>query len=366
MNLAGLDTPAALVDVSRMHANLERVASYCREHGLAWRPHVKTHKTPELAAAQIAVGARGLSVATPREAEVMAGITNDLLFAYPPVGRAKLERLLDLPEGLELTVGLDSVEALRQLGSSAAERGREVGVVVEVDVGLHRVGVQTPEEAVSLAREADRLDGIVYKGIMLYPGHIRSFVEEQGPALEGVSRYLERVLDALESAGLAPRMVSGGSTPTLFRSHEVGGLTEVRAGMCIFNDRAIAAIGACRWEDCAYTVLATVVSTACPGQAVVDAGSKALSREELRGPGEGYGVLLDRPEVTVVALSEEHGVLDLSETDWRPRVGDRVRVIPNHVCVSVNLQERLYGVAGDELRHEWMVAARGREHFHIQ
>ncbi len=363
MDLSGLDTPAGLVDVSRMQANLERVASYCRERGLAWRPHVKTHKTPELGAAQITAGARGLSVATPREAEVMAAITDDLLFAYPPVGRAKLDRLLALPESLELTVGLDSLEALRALGSTAAERGREVGVLVEIDVGLHRVGVGTPEEAVALAREANRQDGTVYKGVMLYPGHIRSFVEEQGPALEEVSRCLEGVLEALGGADLTPEVVSGGSTPTLFRSHEVEGLTELRAGMCIFNDRAIAAIGACGWEDCAYTVLATVVSTAYPGQAVVDAGSKALAREELRGPGAGYAVLLYRPEVKVAALSEEHGVLDLLESDWRPRVGDRVRLIPNHVCASVNLQERLYGVAGDQVSDVWEVAARGREHF---
>jgi D-serine deaminase-like pyridoxal phosphate-dependent protein len=366
MNLTALDTPAALVDVSRMHANLERVTSYCREHHLAWRPHVKTHKTPELAAAQMAAGACGLSVATPREAEVMAGITNDLLFAYPPVGGARLDRLLPVAERVELAVALDSLEALRALGSQAAGRGREVGVLVEIDVGLHRVGVQTPEEAVALAREAERLDGVVYKGVMLYPGHVRGFVAEQGEAQAGVSRDLERVLEALAGADLTPGVVSGGSTPTLFRSHEVTGLTELRAGTCIFNDRSVAAIGACRWEDCAYTVLATVVSTAHPGQAVIDAGSKALAREEIRGPGAGYGVLLDRPEVTVGSMSEEHGILDLGETDWRPRVGDRVRVIPNHVCVSVNLQERLYGVAGDQVTDVWEVAARGRERFNFR
>lgn len=363
MNVSALDTPAALVDVSRMHANLERVASYCRERGLAWRPHVKTHKTPELGAAQIAAGAAGLSVATPREAEAMSAVTNDILFAYPPVGRAKLERLLRLPERVELTVGLDSLDVLGELGSGAAARGRAVGVLVEIDVGLQRVGVQMPEEAVALAREAERLDGVVYKGVMLYPGHIRSPVEEQGPPLADVSRRLERVLDALVSADLAPAVVSGGSTPTLFRAHELTGLTEVRAGSCIFNDRSLAAIGACRWEDCAYTVLASVVSTAVPGRAVLDSGSKALAREELRGPGAGYGVVLDRPEVTVGALSEEHGVLDLSASDWRPRVGDRVRVIPNHVCVSVNLQDRLYGVSGDRVTDIWDVVARGRDYF---
>jgi D-serine deaminase-like pyridoxal phosphate-dependent protein len=366
VNVSALDTPAALVDVSRMHANLERVASYCREHGFAWRPHVKTHKTPELGAAQMAAGAGGLSVATPREAEVMAGVSSDLLFAYPPVGRAKLERLLNLPDSLELTVGLDSLDGLVQLASRAAARGRTVGVLVEIDVGLHRVGVQAPEEAVDLACQAERLDGVVFRGVMLYPGHIRGPVKEQGPALQDVSRHLERVLDALDNADLAPAVVSGGSTPTLFRSHEVTGLTEIRAGSCIFNDRAHAAIGASRWDDCAYTVLATVVSTAVPGRAVLDSGSKALAREELRGPGGGYGVLLDRPEVTVSALSEEHGVLDLSASNWRPLVGDRVRVIPNHVCVSVNLQDRLYGVSGEQVTDIWDVVARGRDHFKRQ
>lgn len=366
MDLGELDTPVALVDVARMRANLERVASYCRAHDLAWRPHVKTHKTPELGAAQIAAGAGGLSVATPREAEVMTGVTNDLLFAYPPVGRAKLDRLLALPESLDLTVGLDSPEALRALAARAAAKGREVGLLVEVDVGLHRVGVASPDEAVSLAREVARLDGVIYRGIMLYPGHIRGNVEEQGPALEELSRLLQRVVDVLGGADLAPKVVSGGSTPTLFRSHEVEGLTELRAGMCVFNDRAIAGIGACRWEDCAYTILATVVSTARPGQAVIDAGSKALAREQLRGPGAGYGVLLDRPEVTVGALSEEHGVLDLSASAWQPRIGDRVRVIPNHVCVSVNLQQRLYGVSGEQVTDVWEVVARGRDHFKWQ
>jgi D-serine deaminase-like pyridoxal phosphate-dependent protein len=160
--------------------------------------------------------------------------------------------------------------------------------------------------------------------------------------------------------GLRPRVVSGGSTPTFWRSHEVAGITELRPGTNIFNDRTTAEIGACAWDECAYTVLATVVSTAVAGQAVVDAGSKALAKEELRATGGGYGALLEHPEVVVKAVSEEHGLLDLSATDWRPRVGDRVRIVPNHVCVSVNLQERLWGVRGDEVAAEWEIAGRGR------
>lgn len=355
-----IDTPAALVDVDRMHANLRRAAAYCRQHGLAWRPHAKTHKSPALAVEQVRAGAVGVTVATPREAEVMGAVVDDLLLAYPPIGRAKLDRLMALPERVRLTVGLDSAEALRGLAEAARAAGRRVGVLVEMDAGMGRVGVQSPDDAVALARLAAEADGVEYRGIMLYAGHIRQRPEAQGDDLRTLSDRLGRMLRALDAAGVAPAVVSGGSTPTFDRSHEVAGLTEVRPGTSIFNDRTTAEIGACGWDECAYTVLATVVSTSVPGQAVVDAGSKALAREEIRADASGFGVLLDRPDVAVKALSEEHGLLDLSRTEWRPRIGDRVRIVPNHVCVSVNLQERLYGVRGDDVVDVWDVAARGR------
>ncbi len=354
-----IETPAPLVDVERMRANLRRAADYCREHALAWRPHVKTHKTPELAAEQLRAGAVGVTVATPREAEVMAAVADDVLLAYPPFGASKLSRLMALPEGVRLTVGLDSEEAVRELGGAARDAGRAVAVLVELDVGMGRVGVQAPEDAVRLARAAADA-GLEYRGVMFYPGHVRGDVDGQGDALRALSDRLGAFREALDRAGLSPAVVSGGSTPTFWRSHEVAGLNEVRPGTNVFNDRTTALIGACAWDECAYSVLATVVSTAVPGQAVIDAGSKALAKEEVRAEGGGYGALLDRPEVVVKAVSEEHGLLDLSGTEWRPRVGDRVRVVPNHVCVSVNLHERLWGVRGDEVVAEWEVAGRGR------
>lgn len=362
-SLDELDTPAAVVDVDRMTNNLRVTEEYCRARGLAWRPHTKTHKCRELGATQIAAGAHGLTVATLREAEVMARVCNDLLLAYAPVGAAKLERLFALPAHVRLSVALDSVEALAPLARAAQAAHRTVGVLVEIDAGMHRVGVPTPEAAVELARRVEQTPSAEYRGILFYPGHLRGPAQEQAEGMAALDRRVNEFVSALDGAGLRPQVVSGGSTPTFWHSHRIGALTEVRPGTNLFNDRTTAEIGACTWEECAYTVLATVVSTAVEGQAVVDAGSKALSREELRAAGGGYGALLDRPQVTLKSLSEEHGILDLSGTDWRPRVGERVRIVPNHVCVSVNLQDALYAARGDEVVDRWPVLARGRERY---
>jgi D-serine deaminase-like pyridoxal phosphate-dependent protein len=166
--------------------------------------------------------------------------------------------------------------------------------------------------------------------------------------------------DALRDAGLPAPVVSGGSTPAAWRMHEVRGVTEVRPGTYVYNDRTTATIGACDWDDCALTVLATVVSTAVKGQAVIDAGSKTLGREPLRAEGDGYGALLDHPEVVVARMSEEHGILDLSKSSWRPRLGDQVRIVPNHVCIVVHLFDEIIGVRGHAVETRWPVAARGR------
>lgn len=357
-----IETPVPLVDLGVMRANIARIASYCRSHGLKWRPHTKTHKSPVVAAEQLAGGAAGLTVATLREAEVMAPLTDDLLLAYPQVGEAKLMRLLSLdPWPADVLMALDSAAALEGLSGAAAAAGRDVGVLIEVDAGMHRVGVQTPQVAVDLARRAATLPGVGFEGILFYPGHLREPSAQLGPGLAAVADLLAQYLEALQQAGLPPRIVSGGSTPTIWQSHRIPGLTEVRAGTTVFGDRTTASIGACEWQDCAYSILATVVSVAVPGQAVIDAGSKALTREELRAMGGGYGALLDRPEVVLSSLSEEHGLLDLRRTEWRPQVGDRVRVVPNHVCVSVHLHERIYGVEDGLIVQQWPVAARGRE-----
>lgn len=359
--LEHLETPTALVDLDRLAQNLDRMAAYCALHGLSLRPHVKTHKATRVAAEQLRLGAAGLTCATPRELEVMAGTCDDLLLAHPPVGQAKIRRVLSLPPAVRLTVALDSGESLEALAEAAEAADREVGVYVEVDVGMRRVGVRTPAEAVAIARRVGSLSPLRYRGVAFYPGHIREPVAGQDAALARLREDLDVLCAALGEAGVEPPVVSGGSTPAAWRMHEVPAITEVRPGTYVYNDRATEALGACGWEDCALTVLATVVSTAVPGQAVVDAGSKALGREPLpAGPGAGFGCLLDRPGVRVVRMSEEHGVLDLDGDDWRPRVGDVVRIVPNHVCIVVHLNDVIHGVRGDLVETSWPVSARGR------
>jgi len=347
-----------------MEANLRAAAGYCREHDLAYRPHAKTHKSSVLAKKQLEVGAVGVTVATPQEALTMAREVDDILVAYPFMALGKLNTVLSLPEGVRLSFALDSAAALRHLAGAARERGRPVGVLVEVDVGLRRVGVPSLDDTLRLVQKTAGTSGLRYEGILLYPGHIRMPSADQTQAIQTLTSHLAELLEALAEAGLTPSVVSGGSTPTFFRSHEITGVTEVRAGTGIFNDRTTALLDVCGWTDCAYSVLATVVSTAIPGQAVVDAGSKALSKEEVNGThpdpsaSAGWGCVLDQPELRVTALSEEHGVINLRGSDWQPRPGDLVRIVPNHVCVSVNLFARLWQVRGEEVLGWWDVEAR--------
>lgn len=360
MYLEQLETPVPVVDLDRLAHNLDRMAAYATLHGLRLRPHVKTHKSPRIAAEQLRLGAVGLTCATLREAEVMSEVCTDILVAYPPVGAARLERLAMLPAGVRVAVAADDAHALDALSVAARLGHRTIDVMVEADLGMHRVGVTSPEKAVAIARQIDRASSLRFAGLQFYPGHIRAKVSEQDAALAQLGRDIAQYVDALRDAGLPPAIVSGGSTPAAWRMHEVPGVNEVRPGTYVYNDRTTAQIGACDWEDCALTVLATVVSVSVKGQAVVDAGTKALGREPLRAEGDGYGALLDHPEVIVSRMSEEHGILDLSRSAWRPRLGDQVRIVPNHVCIAVHLFDEIIGVRGHAVETRWPVAARGR------
>jgi D-serine deaminase-like pyridoxal phosphate-dependent protein len=356
-----IETPAVLVDLDILERNLTRAADYAKSHGLLLRPHVKTHKSTRVGAQQLLLGAIGLTCATPFEAEVMARVADDVLVAYPPVGATRAARLASLPKDVRLTVALDSERAIDDMDAAARDAGRDAAVYIELDFGMHRVGVPVVDRAIALAKHVQSKASLEYSGIAFYPGHVREPVDKQDAKLAALKQDLGAALERLRAAGVAPKVVSGGSTPTMWRTHEIEGVTEFRPGTYVYNDRTTAVVGACAWEDCALTVLGTVVSTAVPGQAVLDTGTKALGREPVRGAdGEGLGQLLEHPEVIVARTSEEHGVLDLSKSDWKPVVGERVRVIPNHVCIVVHLNDVVYGIRNGVIETTWRVEARGR------
>jgi D-serine deaminase-like pyridoxal phosphate-dependent protein len=362
MNVAEIDTPALVVDLDILERNLARVAGYAREHGLRLRPHTKTHKSVRLARRQIAAGAAGLTVAKVSEAEVMlAAEPEDVLVAYPIVGRAKLLRLTQVARQTRVTVALDSAFAARQLSEAARAASVEIGVLAEVDAGLGRVGVSAGEPLLGLARAIQELPHLRFAGIAFYPGHIKTLDEPGRRALGQLSALVRAILSDFRGAGMEIGIVSGGSTPTLFHSHEIDGLTEIRPGTYVFNDINTVQSGACELEDCAATVLATVVSTARPGQTIVDGGSKTFSSDRLANSAEvTFGHVLEAPGARFHKMNEEHGFIDLAHAGAAFRVGDRVRIIPNHICVAVNLHENAYGIRGDTVEEVWPVDARGK------
>lgn len=362
MYLRELDTPALLIDLEVMERNLLRAAEYARAHDLRLRPHTKTHKIPALARRQIESGAAGITVAKVGEAEVMlAAEPPELLVAYPVIGRAKLERLVEVARRTRVTVALDSLQAARQL-SDAARQGRvRFGVLAEMDAGLGRMGVTPGEELVELIRGLIRLPYLNYEGIAFYPGHIKSPDNDGLRQIEALDELLQAALERLDREDLTPEIVSGGSTPTLFHSHRIRGLNEIRPGTYIFNDRNTWLAGACRLEDCAASILVTVVSTARPGQVIVDGGSKTFSSDRLTPVAEvSYGYVLEAPGAVFTRMNEEHGYVDVRRAGVDLAVGDRLRIIPNHICTAMNLHERVYGVRGERVEAVWEVAGRGK------
>jgi D-serine deaminase-like pyridoxal phosphate-dependent protein len=362
MYVSELETPALVIDLDIMERNLARVADYARAHQLRLRPHTKTHKSPEVGRLQLASGAVGLTVAKVGEAEVMLKADPpDLLVAYPVIGRAKLERLTAVARKTRVTVALDSLFAARQLSEAACAAGVSVGVLAEVDVGMGRVGVSPGEELLQLAQGIQQLPRLSLEGITFYPGHIRDPGEQGSEEVKQLGSLVESILCDFRRVGIALRIVSGGSTPTLFHSHQVNGLNEIRPGTYVYNDINTNRSGGCALEDCAASVLVTVVSTARPGQIIVDGGSKTFSSDRLANSSENtFGLLVEAPESAFHRMNEEHGYVDIRRTGRDFAIGDRLHIIPNHICVAVNLHERVYGIRGEQVETVWEVEGRGK------
>jgi D-serine deaminase-like pyridoxal phosphate-dependent protein len=362
MHVSEIDTPALIVDLDILERNLCRVAEYAKTKGLRLRPHTKTHKSTRIGRRQLDSGAAGLTVAKVSEAEVMLGAgPADMLVAYPIVGSGKLERLTEVARKTRVTVALDSEKAARDLSDAARAAQVEIGVLAEVDVGLGRVGVSPGQPLVDLARTIGKLPGLAFEGVTFYPGQIKAMDEEGRIVLGQVSDIVRGILTDFERAGIKVKIVSGGSTPTLFHSHEVGGLSEIRPGTYVYNDLNTIRSGGCGIADCAASILATVVSTARPGQMIVDGGSKTFSSDRpVNVPEVTFGHLVEAPGARFHKMNEEHGYIDMTAAEREFAIGDRVHIIPNHICVAVNLHEQMYGVRGDQVEEVWKVEGRGK------
>jgi D-serine deaminase-like pyridoxal phosphate-dependent protein len=343
-------TPIVVVDLDRVERNIARLQTACDAAGVANRPHIKTHKSPVIASLQRDAGARGITCQKLGEAEVMADAGfDDILISYNILGEEHVGRLSALMGKARMTVCADNPTVVDAAALAAERAGRPLDVLVECDTGRKRAGVETVAEAVALARTIADRDGLEFAGFLLYPPET---------AMAETQRFFDQACEGLRQSGLKPRIVSTGGTPNIVNLGKLQGATEHRAGTYVFNDRMMLACGAATLDDCALHVVATVVSRAGADRGIVDSGSKTLTSDT--GGLDGHGLILEHPQARIHKFAEEHGFLDLSACNDRPKVGDVVRIIPNHVCVVVNMVDRLVATRDDRIVAEIPVAARGR------
>lgn len=356
----GLETPYIYLREATLHSNLARLAEYTAEHGIKLRPHAKTHKSLRIGRWQVELGAVGLAVAKLGEALLFAEVCQDLLLAYPVVDELRAARVAELAKAIRMTVAIDSAEAAECISRAAARVGTIVGIVVDLDVGLHRTGVPTPQAACELAQVVERLPNVELRGLFIYPGHVMEPAESQMNALRPIAERLQQALELWLKYGLNCEMVSGGSTPTAYQSHLLPQVTEIRPGTYVYNDMNTVRGGFATLDECAARLRATVVSTAVTDQVVIDAGSKTLTSDRSVMDGGGFGYIMEYPEARIVRLNEEHGQVDVRECPRRPRVGERVTVIPNHICPCINLQDSVWLESASGELESLAVDARGK------
>ena len=337
--------------------------------GVRLRPHTKTHKSPHIARMQLEAGAKGITVAKVGEAEVMADAGfEDILIANQVVGHPKLRRLIELARRIRIAVLVDSLEGMRLLEHAAREASEDIEVLIEVDTGKGRCGLQYMDQIIELADAVvDKID-LRLRGVETHEGHVPSDATSAGEMEEravSAGRRLVAVADALRERGFAIDEVSVGSTPAAPYTASVDGITEMRPGTYVFNDVNQMGIGQATPGDCALSVLATVISRPAPDRAVVDAGSKSLFAEPARiafglEDYSGFGYIREAPQARITSLSEEHGVVEIPDGLAFPSIGELVEIIPNHVCPAVNLHDEFFVVDGDEVLETWPIAARGK------
>ena len=372
MLLTDLQTPAVLVDVDRAGRNIERMQAAASARGLRLRPHAKTHKSIEFARQQIARGAVGICCAKLGEAEVFAdaGIA-DIRLPYPlnPVSADRVAALLDRTR---LSFIVDDLAVARAWSRAMQSRQREVDVLVKVDVGFHRCGIDPDRtDAAEIVARVAELPGLRFRGLLSHAGHAYGAASEaeMSAIASAEGRLLTDLASRINTLGVAVDEVSVGATPTARFSVQQDGITEIRPGNYIYYDRTQVGVGAATWSDCALTVLARVVSTPASDRIIFDSGSKTLTNDLARGfgPAPGYGAVFESLDalapdasLTIERLSEEHANVRGLEGDRRLGTGDLVRILPNHSCVVSNLVDAIWLVRGSEVEGQRRVDARGR------
>lgn len=331
-DINSIHTPAFVVKEAVALRNINSFQAHCDTAGLALRPHIKTHKSIKFAKAQLAAGALGITCQKISEAEAMlADGIDDILITYNILGTAKLQRLRALSDRLAaLGVVADNAVVIEGLSKAFDGTPRPLSVLVECDTGAGRCGVQTPEAAVALAETITNLPGVIFAGLMTYP--------PVGGA-KAAATFMRTTKTLLDEKAIDCPVVSSGGSPDMWTAATDDVVTEYRIGTYIYNDRSLVERGTCTWDDCAGQVLATVVSTPVPGRAIIDAGSKVLTSDLLGFPD--YGHVLGRPDARIVGLSEEHGTFEY-DLEKPFTIGDRLRIVPNHVCVVSNMFDKIW------------------------
>ncbi len=363
LDTSAIDTPQLIVSEEIMHRNIAEMASFAKSIKVQLRPHIKTHKCLEIARLQIAAGAVGITCAKVGEAEVMVneGGIDDVLLAYPIVGRLKYERIVKLMEKARIAVAVDSVTAVETIGKAMAHHERVIDIYIEVNTGQNRSGVMWGKETVELAQQVERHANLRLSGIMTHEGHV-AFVDanEIAAQAKAAGEKMVETAEMIRSHSIDLKTVSVGSTPAAHLTPAVPGITEMRPGTYVFNDSSLFRFGD-MWtvDDCAARFVATVVSRTADDRCVIDAGSKTLALDPNRSH-EGHGYIVGHPDVIITKLSEEHGVCQLPAGEQGFQVGDTVEVIPNHICPTVNLMDQMAIVRDGKVIDYWKVAARGR------
>ncbi len=342
-------TPCVMIDMDRVEENIQKMQAYCEQHGLALRPHIKTHKIPAIAKLQLAAGAQGITCQKISEAEIFADAgCEDILITYNILGEHKLQRLRALADKHKISVVADSITVIDGLAEAFKDSLKPLPVLVECDTGGGRCGVQNAAQALALAQHIDQAPSLHFMGLMTYPAN---------GSTEATQQWLSGAKELLASHGLSCECISNGGTPDRAQAHRVTAATEYRIGTYVYCDRSLLANNRCSSDEIALHLHATVVSRPTETRAVIDAGSKALT-SDLLGL-QGYGLIEEYPDAVIQSLSEEHAVVDLSACTHKPAIGERLRIVPNHACPVSNLFDQVWVFGAERPVSAVQVSARG-------